>query len=184
MSKLGRPRALDEHKRSTAKFLRGIGLPMKAIARWLKVNPSTLRREMQREPGFRQGMHSARDGLETELLECFVGAAQKKPAAASWLRNHYLRIIEGQERLLRGLKHKQPPTSGSASARKSRRTDRSPASPALQNTDKIPAEQDSVTCQSQSPFSHNAQNAANPTAQNSSLGPMHKAAWRRTSENL
>jgi hypothetical protein len=77
------------------------------------------------------------------------------------------RHFDGRIRALRGLKHKQPPTSGLASAQKSRRTDRAPLSLTPENTGKTTGQQDSGMRQSRSPFLHNAQNAANPDAQKS-----------------
>lgn len=184
MSKLGRPRSLDKSKRSTAEFMRSIGLPMKAIARWLEVNPSTLRREMQREPSFRQKMQSARDGLETEILENLINAARTQPGAAKWLRNHYLKIIEQEERLLRGLKHKPSPSSGSTSAQKSRDSDRVSKSQTLENADETTNRSRSVRCQAENNFSSTAQNTVIPDAQYLNLGSLSKAAWSRTSEDL
>jgi hypothetical protein len=167
MPKLGRLRSLDKSKRSTAEFMRSLGLPMKAIARWLGVNASTLRREMQREPRFRQKMQSARDGLETEILEHLVNAAKTQPGAAKWLRNHYLKIIEHEERLLRGLKQKNSPSSGSANAQKSRIPRSHSESPTSEIADETTDESPSVRCQAENFFSSNAQNATIPAAQNS-----------------
>jgi hypothetical protein len=119
MKKLGRPRRFDERKRSRAAFFRSIGVPMEAIARYLECDPSTLRREMQRDPAFRERMDEAADGLETILLGNLVNAAATEPKAAKYLRKQILSVVDAKKRRPRVRRHANPPTSGSPCVQKS-----------------------------------------------------------------
>jgi hypothetical protein len=63
MPSIGRPRALDEYKRREVCALISVGCGIEGAARYVGVNPTTIRREATRNPDFHEKLRNA------ELLE-------------------------------------------------------------------------------------------------------------------
>jgi hypothetical protein len=85
MSPPGRPRALDEYKRREVCALVAAGCGIEGAARYVGVNPNTIRREAMRNPEFHEKLRNAELASQLEPLHAMRRAAATHWRAAAWL---------------------------------------------------------------------------------------------------
>src|SRR5690606_9014720 len=85
MTQVGRPRVLDDKKRTQIVALIGAGLGMQDAVRYAGCSVSTARREMLRDPDFRQDVRSAEVRSQLEALRAMRDAASTHWRAAAWM---------------------------------------------------------------------------------------------------
>ena len=85
MSSAGRPRILDDKKRTQIVALIGAGLGLQDAVRYAGCSVSTARREMLRDPEFRQDVRAAEVRSQLEALRAMRAAASTHWRAAAWM---------------------------------------------------------------------------------------------------
>ena len=85
MSTTGRPRALDEFKRREVCALVSVGCGIEGAARYVGVNPTTIRREALRNQDFHEKLRNAELASELDPLRAMRSAAATHWRAAAWL---------------------------------------------------------------------------------------------------
>lgn len=85
MSKMGRPRALDEGKRREICALLSAGASLQRAAQYVGCSPQTVRREAKRDREFRERMGRAKVSLQLGPLQLMRQAAQNNWRAAAWM---------------------------------------------------------------------------------------------------
>lgn len=85
MAKTGRPRALDDTKRSEICALVSAGYGIEKAADYVGCAPSTVRREALRNPDFHDRMRKAQLTAELDPLRSVRNKAQTHWRAAAWL---------------------------------------------------------------------------------------------------
>ena len=84
MSNIGRPRVLDDKKRSEVITLLGVGLGLQEAARYVGCSVDTLRREMQRNEEFGNEVRTADVRAQVGAIRSLREAASTHWRAAAW----------------------------------------------------------------------------------------------------